>query len=58
MLKNGCPKDGATRQATYRERQAKIGRKGRLMFLTDAEKRAVDKLVRELRAQRKTPETS
>ncbi len=43
------PKDGASRQAKFREAQKKLGRRGRLYYLTDAEKDAVDSFLHKLR---------
>ena len=48
-LTKQSPKDGAARQAKYREEQAKLGRRARLLYLTDAEKARVDALIRKLR---------
>jgi len=47
--KTKSPKDGASRQAKYREEQKKLGRRGRLYYLTDAEKKQVDSFLHELR---------
>lgn len=46
------PKDGASRQAKFREEQRKLGRRGRLYYLTDSEKSAVDAYLHELRESR------
>jgi len=43
------PKNGASRQKRFRDEQKKLGRRGRLYYLTDAEKQAVDSLLHELR---------
>jgi hypothetical protein len=45
-------KDGASRQAKFREEQKKLGRRGRLYYLTDDEKQAVDSLLDDLRESR------
>ncbi len=45
------PKDGASRQAKFREEQRKLGRRGRLYYLTDEEKAWFDD---ELRKRRET----
>lgn len=44
------PKDGADRQKEYRDRQRSLGRKPRLLYLTDDEKARVDAFLSELRA--------
>jgi hypothetical protein len=49
MTDTNRPKNGAFRQARYRKAQAKLGRKRIEMFLTDEEKAAVDKLLKEAR---------
>ena len=41
--------DGARRQALYREKQKMLGRKGRIYYLTNKEKDAVDIFLNELR---------
>jgi hypothetical protein len=43
MDKVASPKDGAARQAKYRQEQAKLGRRPRLVYLTDAEKAEFDR---------------
>lgn len=48
-IKCGGPKDWAARQAKYRASQAELGRRGRLYYLTDSEKLAVDAFVLSLR---------
>lgn len=48
--KQKSPKDGASRQKKFRGEQKKLGRRGRLYYLTDAEKESVDLFLRELRA--------
>lgn len=45
-------KDGALRQAKFREEQKKLGRRGRLYYLTDSEKKWFDA---ELMKQRESP---
>lgn len=57
MKKNSAkkPPDGASRQAKFREEQKKLGRRGRLYYLTDAEKKAVDSFLHELRKSRYQP---
>ena len=45
-----APKTAASRQQAYRDRQRALGRAPRLLYLTDAEKAAVDKLIRDMRA--------
>jgi len=50
--KPASPKDGASRQAKFREEQKKLGRRGRLYYLTDDEKQAVDAMLNELRESR------
>ena len=45
-------KDGDSRQAKFREEQKKLGRRGRLYYLTDAEKKAVDLILHDLRESR------
>lgn len=42
-------KNGASRQAKFREEQRKMGRRGRLYYLTDVEKEKVDQFVHALR---------
>jgi hypothetical protein len=48
-------KDGATRQQEYRARQLMLGRKPRLLYLTDPEKVAVDRFVNGLRKKEDRP---
>ena len=48
-VRQNDPTDGASRQAKYREEQRKLGRKGRLIYLTDEEKKSVDALIVKLR---------
>ena len=45
-------KNGASRQAKFREEQKKLGRRGRLYYLTDAEKDAIDSFLHKLRESR------
>jgi len=54
-MKKSSPKkqeDGASRQAKFRDEQKKLGRRGRLYYLTDEEKFEVDALIQELRESR------
>ena len=50
--KQASLKDGASRQAKFREEQKKLGRRGRLYYLTDEEKQDVDSFLHELRESR------
>ena len=50
--KDKSPKDGASRQAKFRDEQKKLGRRGRLYYLSDSEKDAVDSLLHKLRESR------
>jgi len=43
------PKDGASRQAKFREEQRKLGRRGRLYYLIDEEKEWFDQQLHKLR---------
>lgn len=47
--KKAGPMDGASRQALYREKQKRLGRKGRIYYLTNKEKDAVNIFLNELR---------
>ena len=49
LKKKTSTKDGALRQSNFREKQKKLGRRGRLYFLTDEEKLAVDSFLHKLR---------
>lgn len=50
MTTKPSPNHGAIKQARYRAAQLKLGRRGRVYFLTDAEKTRVDAFVAGLRA--------
>lgn len=52
MVTKGSPKDGAARQAKYRQDQAKLGRKPRLVYLTDQEKAEFDRWLLGLRSSK------
>ena len=52
MVKKTKIATGASRQAKFRDEQKKLGRRGRLYYLTDAEKEAVDAFLQELRELR------
>ncbi len=47
--KTASTKDGACRQAKFRKEQKKLGRRGRLYYLTDEEKEMVDSFLYKLR---------
>lgn len=52
MVKKAKVTTGASRQAKFREEQKKLGRRGRLYYLADVEKEAVDSFLQELRKSR------
>ena len=45
------PKDGAIRQAKFKDEQRKLGRRRAEYWVTDAERRELDALLQRLRGQ-------